>query len=140
MINQDNDQNKTQSLLTKTKDLEKQEYLQTYSKQYYTKMFDTVLKYYGLWDGVGERPYGFDFISASLVDQMRQNELITARLDNGTMEPVRAITEYDNVDELEAIKYFEKVEQWQDKMQTKEIEHNNKLLEYDENGNNQNAI
>ncbi|PQM29793.1 hypothetical protein [Spiroplasma poulsonii] len=33
---------------------------------------------------------------------MRQNELITARLDNGTMEPIRAITEYDNIDELEA--------------------------------------
>ncbi|PWF94117.1 hypothetical protein SMH99_27030 [Spiroplasma poulsonii] len=44
----------------------------------------------------------FWFFSASLVDQMRQNELITARLDNGTMEPIRAITEYDNIDELEA--------------------------------------
>ncbi|MFX4056730.1 MAG: hypothetical protein EHV01_000095 [Spiroplasma sp. hy2] len=136
----DNDQNKTQSLLTKTKDLEKQAYLQAYRKQYYTKMFDTVLKYYGLWDGTGERPYGFDFVSASLVDQMRQNELITARLDNGTMEPIRAITEYDNIDELEATKYFEKIEEWQDKMQAKEIEHNNKLLEYDETGNNQNAL
>ncbi|MBW3057753.1 MAG: hypothetical protein CXB60_00785 [Spiroplasma poulsonii] len=30
----DNDQNKTQSLLTKTKDLEKQAYLQAYRKQY----------------------------------------------------------------------------------------------------------
>ncbi|WP_158500799.1 hypothetical protein [Spiroplasma kunkelii] len=50
-------------------------------------MFDIVLKYYGLWDGNGERPYGFDFVSASLVDQMRQNELITARFrqwNNGT--------------------------------------------------------
>ncbi len=52
---------------------------------------------------------------------MRQNELITARLDNGTMEPIIAITEYDNIDELEATKYFEKVEAWQDKMQAKEI-------------------
>ncbi len=103
-------------------------------------MFDTVLKYYGLWDGTGARPYGFDFISASLVDQMRQNELITVRLDNGTMEPIRAITEYDNIDELEATKYFQKIEQWQDKMQAKEIEHNNKLIEYDETGNNQNAV
>ncbi len=42
---------------------------------------------------------------------MRQNKLITARLDNGTMEPIRAITEYDNIDELEATKYYEKVEQ-----------------------------
>ncbi len=62
---------------------------------------------------------------------MRQNELITARLDNGTMELIRVITEYDNIDELEATKYFEKVEAWQDKMQAKEIEHNNKLMEYD---------
>ncbi|WFG99195.1 hypothetical protein M1770_04375 [Spiroplasma citri] len=71
---------------------------------------------------------------------MRQNELITARLENKTMEPERAITEYDDVDGLEAAKYFEKVEAWQDKMQSKEIEHNNKLMEYDETGNNQNAI
>ncbi len=55
-------------------------------------MFDTVLKYYGLWDGNSEHPYGFDFVSSNLVDQMRQNELITARLDNGTMEPIIAIT------------------------------------------------
>ncbi len=48
-----NNKNKTQSLLTKTKDLEKQAYLQAYRKQYYTKMFDTVLKYYDLWDGIG---------------------------------------------------------------------------------------
>ncbi len=59
---------------------------------------------------------------------MWQNELITTRLDNGTMEPIRAITEYDNIDELEATKYFEKIEKWQEKMQAKEIEHNNKLL------------
>ncbi len=64
-------------------------------------------------------PYGFYFVSDSLVDQIRQNELITARLDNGAMEPIRAITEYDNVDELEATKYYEKVEQWQDKIQAK---------------------
>ncbi|WP_253301022.1 hypothetical protein [Spiroplasma endosymbiont of Phyllotreta cruciferae] len=83
---------------------------------------------------------GFDFVSASLVDQMRQNELITTRLDNRTMEPIRAITEYDNVDELEAIKYYEKIEKYWDKINAKEIEHNNKLLEYDETGNNQNAI
>ncbi|WP_374696066.1 hypothetical protein [Spiroplasma endosymbiont of Polydrusus formosus] len=44
------------------------------------------------------------------------------------MEPIRAITEYDNIDELEATKYFEKIEAWQDKMQAKEIEHNNKLM------------
>ncbi len=56
------------------------------------------------------------------------------------MELIRVITEYYNIKELEATKYFEKVEQWQDKMQAKEIEHNNKLLEYDETGNNQNAI
>ncbi|WP_338955194.1 hypothetical protein [Spiroplasma endosymbiont of Polydrusus cervinus] len=136
----DNDQNKTQSLLTKTKDLEKQAYLQAYRKQYYTKMFDVVLKYYGLWDGNGERPYGFDFVSASLVDQMRQNELITTRLDNRTMEPIRAITEYDNVDELEATKYYEKIEKYWEKIDTKEIEHNNKLMEYDETSNNQNAL
>ncbi|QJU61880.1 hypothetical protein [Spiroplasma citri] len=136
----DSEQNKTQSLLTKTKDLEKQAYLQSYRMQYYTKMFDTVLKYYGLWDGSGERPYSFKFISASLVDQIRQNELITARLENRTMEPERAITEYDDVDGLEAAKYSEKVEAWQDKLRAKEIEHNNKLLEYDETGNNQNAI
>ncbi len=61
-------------------------------------MLDTVLKYYGLWDGTGQREYGFDFVNASLVDQIRQNELITARLDNGTMEPIRAITEYENID------------------------------------------
>ncbi len=85
-------------------------------------------------------PYGFYFVSSSLVDQMRQNELITARLDNGTMEQIRAITEYDNINELEATKYFEKVEAWQDKIQAKEIEHNNKLMEYDETGNNQNAL
>ncbi|WP_374695856.1 hypothetical protein [Spiroplasma endosymbiont of Polydrusus formosus] len=59
---------------------------------------------------------------------MWQNELIIARLDNGTMESVRVITEYDNIDELEATKYFEKIEAWQEKMQTKEIEHNNKLM------------
>ncbi|ALA98040.1 putative adhesin P54 [Spiroplasma kunkelii CR2-3x] len=42
------EENKTQSLIKKTKDLEKQAYLQSYRKQYYTKMFDIVLKYYGL--------------------------------------------------------------------------------------------
>ncbi|WP_253301278.1 hypothetical protein [Spiroplasma endosymbiont of Phyllotreta cruciferae] len=36
--------------------------------------------------------------------------------------------------------HFQKIEQWQDKMQAKEIEHNNKLIEYDETGNNQNAV
>ncbi len=50
------------------------------------------------------------------------------------------ISEYDEMNELEATKYFEKVEAWQDKMQAKEIEHNNKLIEYDETGNNQNAL
>jgi hypothetical protein len=59
---------------------------------------------------MGEREYGFDFISASLVGQMRQNELIIARLDNGTMEPIRVITEYENIDELEATKYLKKIE------------------------------
>ncbi|WP_348735826.1 hypothetical protein [Spiroplasma endosymbiont of Ammophila pubescens] len=103
-------------------------------------MFDTVLKYYGLWDGNGERPYGFDFVSASLVDQMRQNELITTRLENRTMEPIKAITEYDDVDELEAIKYYEKIEKYWDKRHAQEIKHNNKLMEYDETGNNQNAV
>ncbi len=63
----DNDQNKTQLLLTKTKDLKKQAYLQAYRKQYYTKMFDTVLKYYGLWDGVGERRALMDLILLVLV-------------------------------------------------------------------------
>ena len=71
---------------------------------------------------------------------MRENEIITSRLDNGTLEPIRAISWYDRLNELEATKYYEKVEEWQDKMQTKEIEHNNKLMEYDETGNNQNAI
>lgn len=136
----DSEQNKTQSLLTKTKDLEKQSYLQSYRKSYYTKVFDAVLKFYGLWDGTGERPYSWDFISASLVDQMRENEIITARLDNGTLEPVRAISWYDKLNEMEATKYYEKVEEWQDKMQTKEIEHNNKLMEYDETGNNKNSL
>ncbi len=56
------------------------------------------------------------------------------------MEPIRAITEYDNINELEATKYFEKVEAWQDKMKAKEIKHNNKLMEYDETGNNQNSL
>ncbi len=56
------------------------------------------------------------------------------------MEPIRVITEYDNIDELEAAKYFEKVEQWQDKIQAKEIEYNNKLMWYDETGNNQNTL
>ncbi|WP_272951880.1 hypothetical protein [Spiroplasma citri] len=41
------------------------------------------------------------------------------------MEPERAITEYDDVDGLEAAKYSEKVEAWQDKLRAKEIEHNN---------------
>jgi hypothetical protein len=41
---------------------------------------------------------------------MRQNELITARLDNDTMEPIKAITGYNNIDELEETKYFEKIE------------------------------
>ncbi len=71
---------------------------------------------------------------------MRQNELITTRLDNRTMDPIRAITEYDDVDELEATKYYEKIEKYWDKIQAEEIEHNNKLMEYYETDNNQNAI
>ncbi len=63
-------------------------------------MFDVILKYYDLWNGTGERPYTFKFMSASLVDQMRQNEILTAIWNNETIEPIKMISEYEEMNGL----------------------------------------
>ncbi len=59
---------------------------------------------------------------------MRQNEILTARWNNETIELIKMISEYEEMNGLEAERYNKKIEEYLDKRRAQEIEHNNKLL------------
>ncbi|WP_458257818.1 hypothetical protein [Spiroplasma endosymbiont of Dactylopius coccus] len=61
------------------------------------------------WNGIGERPYNFEFIPIAMVDQLVQDELINSRLNNGTMSIVEAISLYENIDTLMAKQKLEHI-------------------------------
>lgn len=113
--------NKTESLMNNKLDMQTTAVKQELRKQALHTLFDILLIQEGLWDGKGERPYSFRWIQAGMVDQIRENEIITARLENGTLSQLEAIMRYDNLNSETAKSKLEVIKQ--DQQEKMKLEH-----------------
>lgn len=121
-----NYENKTKSLMNNKFDMETTETKLSHYGHYFYRIFDLMLISDGLWTGTGNRPYSFKFIPIAMVDQIVQNEWINSRLNNGTMKPTTAISEYDNVSEQQANKIFQEILKENEELQKYEA----KIIQY----------
>lgn len=94
--------NKTQSMFNNKFDMETTETKIAFYSTYFYRMFDLLLISENLWNGIGERPYSFDFIPIAMTDQIIQDQLLTSRLNNKTITRQDAISQYENIDSLMA--------------------------------------
>lgn len=94
--------NKAQTMMNAVLDEQTTRIKQQYYKTKIYRLIDYILISEGLWSGKDERPYDIGFKSIGLSDILQKDQLITSRLQNGTMSRAKAIQEYDNINEFNA--------------------------------------
>lgn len=119
-----NYENKTKSIMNYDLDNQTTKTKQKDIKVRLYRMIDLVLKDMGfepIKNGV--RDYEVSFVGTNIIDDIRQLDIIDRRLLNGTLEPVRAIQQLDNVSRATAEEYVEKhIKPYQDEVRKKEAE------------------
>lgn len=108
-------QNKAQTLMNGILDEQTTRIKQQYYKTKLFRLFDYILIANKLWDPNTDpnRPYDFDFKSIGLADILQKDTLISSRLLNGTMSKIQAIQQYDNLNEFNARKEMEIIQEEQ---------------------------
>ncbi|KAK2574679.1 hypothetical protein KPH14_012957 [Odynerus spinipes] len=92
------------------------------------KIIDLVLEDMGhIVEKDGIRTYSIEFMSTSIVNDIRELDIIDRRLANGTMEPIKAIQLLDKIPKKQAENYLKEIDKRQDQMIEKDIETQNKF-------------